>query len=173
MLSLKIDQAKNLFFDRAAVTSAVDKAQQSVLSKFGAFVRQSARSLLRTRKKPSDPGQPPSSHLGLVKQFLFFVYEPEKKGVVIGPAQINRPSPDALAMLEHGGLASRRFFVDQVSESKLTKSGRIKRKTFTRLRASQQAVAQTVNYPARPFMQPAFEKEKPRLPDLWRNSVKG
>ena len=36
MIGMRIDQAKGLFFDRAAVTSAADRAQRRVLSRFGA-----------------------------------------------------------------------------------------------------------------------------------------
>src|SRR5690606_6172596 len=50
-----------LFFDRKAVTSRVDKATRKVLSRFGAFVRRTARSSIRKRKKTSQPGSPPSS----------------------------------------------------------------------------------------------------------------
>src|SRR5690606_27235103 len=92
MIGMKVNQAKALFFDRRAVTSRVDRATRKVLSRFGAFVRTRARSSLRRRKGASPPGQPPSSHTELVKRFLFFVYESEQKGVVIGPALLNKPA---------------------------------------------------------------------------------
>ena len=63
------------FFDRQRVMSG-DRATRKVFSKFGAFVRQTARSSIRKRKSISEPGQPPSSHTGLLKRNIFFVFAP-------------------------------------------------------------------------------------------------
>ena len=87
-----------MFFDRRAVLSRVDAATQSVLSRFGAFVRQAARTSIRFRKKPSEPGQPPSSHTGLLRRFIFFSYEPRQRSVVIGPARLNKTGDAPRAM---------------------------------------------------------------------------
>ena len=143
MIGMKLNQAKELFFDRAAVTNAVDRAERKVLSRFGAFVRRGARSSIRKRKSVSKPGAPPSSHTGLLKRNIFFVYEPDRSNVVIGPIQLNSGT-DAPALLEHGGSATRR-----------------RRKKRVRM-----------TYRPRPFMGPAFEREKPKLPQMWRDSVR-
>lgn len=143
MIGMKLDQVKGLFFDQAAVLSAIDRAERKVLSRFGAFVRRGARSSIRKRKATSQPGSPPSGHVGLLKQNIFFVYERERSNVVIGPILLNKGT-DAPALLEHGGSATRR-----------RKKQRVR-----------------VTYRPRPFMGPAFEREIPSLPALWRNSVK-
>jgi len=143
MIGMKLDQAKGLFFDRPVVTNAVDRAQKKVFAKFGAFVRQTARTSIRKRKAISEPGQPPSSHTGLLKRNIFFVYSPESRSVVIGPILLNKET-DAPRLLEHG---------DTVVRKRRSKRVRMK-------------------YRARPFMGPAFEKEQEQLPTLWRNSVK-
>ena len=143
MIGLKLPQAKGLFFDRAAVTGSVDKATRKVLSKFGAFVRQSARTSIRKRKATSEPEQPPSSHTGLLKRNIFFVFSPETRSVVIGPILLNKGT-DAPRILEHG---------DTV----------VRRRRNRRVR---------IKYERRPYMGPAFEKEQSQLPALWRNSVK-
>ena len=143
MIGLKLDKAKSLFFDRSAVTTAVDRAQKKVFSKFGTFVRQTARSSIRERRSISEPGQPPSSHTGLLKRNIFFVYSPESRSVVIGPILLNKET-DAPRLLEHG---------DTVVRTRRKKRVRMK-------------------YRARPFMGPAFKKEQQQLPALWRNSVK-
>lgn len=136
---------KKLFFDRQAVISKVDAATRKVLSKFGAFVRRSAKSSIRKRKKPAPPGQPPSSHTGLLKKFIFFGYDPERQSVVIGPTRLNQKGRgEAPPLLEYGGKAT------------LVRRGKKKRTT----------------YKARPYMGPAFEKEKPQLPAMWRGSVR-
>lgn len=144
MIGMRIDQAKGLFFDRAAVTSAADRAQRRVLSRFGAFVRRGARSSIRKRKRVSQPGSPPSSHTGLLKNNIFFVYEPLRSSVIIGPILLSGKGTDAPALLEHGGHAVGR-----------------RRKKRVRL-----------TYRPRPFMGPAFERETPKLPAMWRDSVR-
>lgn len=148
MIGLSIEQAKGAFFDRKPVMDAMDKATKQALSKFGAFVRTRARSSIRKRKKISQPGQPPSSHTGLLKDKLFFVFERERKGVVIGPARLNKPGLPAPQLLEQGGA---------VTVTRRTKAG--KTKQVRRV------------YQPRPFMGPAFEKERPKLPELWQNAV--
>ena len=136
---------KELFFDAKAVTSRVDVATRRVLSRFGAFVRRTAKSSIRKRKRPAPPGNPPSSHTGLLKRFIFFGYEPRKRSVVIGPALLTqRGRGEAPSLLEYGGTAS------------LKRRGR----------------RRSVNYKPRPFMGPAMTKELPQLPSMWRNSLR-
>jgi len=135
---------KTMFFSSKAVTSAVDRATRRVFSRFGAFVRRTARSSIRKRKKPSAPGQPPSSHKGLLKRFIFFGYDRTKKSVVIGPVRLTGAGRGkAPSLLEYGGAGT----------------VRVRRR---RKRA---------RYKARPFMGPAYEKEKPQLPAMWQGSV--
>jgi hypothetical protein len=146
MIDIKFEAAKKMFFDRQKVLKAVDKATQKVFSKFGAYVRQRAKTSIRKRKAVSQAGQPPSSHTGLLRSFIFFGYDRPKKSVVIGPVRLNSKSGDALPTLEYGGRAK---ILDRKRKRKCV-----------------------VKIAARPFMQPAFEKEKTKLPRLWADSVK-
>lgn len=141
MIDLRV---KRFFFDRLAVLGKVDAATRRVLSKFGAFVWRSAKSSIRKRKKPSAPGKPPSSHTGLLKKFIYFAFDPNRRSVVIGPVRLNRDE-GVPPLLEYGGTAKRR-----------KRGGKMA----------------TVMYKARPYMGPAFEKEKASLPSLWRDSIK-
>ena len=135
---------KDLFFDTKAVRDRTDRATRRVLSKFGAFVRRTARRSIRKRKRASQPGSPPSSHTGLLKKFIWFGFDPAAKSVVIGPARLSqRGRGDAPALLEYGG------------NTTLRRNGK-------RIRA---------HFRGRPFMGPAFEKEQPKLPAMWRNSI--
>jgi len=135
---------KAMFFDRKAVMSAVDRGARKVLSRFGAFVRTGAKSSIRKRKATSQPGQPPSSHVGTLKRLIYFGYDPGRKSVVIGPVQFDGRAEGAEA-LEYGGRARIR-----------TRKGK----------------KVTATYRARPFMGPAFEAEKPKLPAMWAGSIK-
>jgi len=142
MIDMKVTR---LFFDRKAVTDNVDRAARRVLSKFGAYVRRSAKSSIRKRKRASLPGQPPSSHTGLLKRFIFFGYDPGRQSVVIGPVRLmGRNRGEAPPLLEYGGRTT------------LKRKGKKRR----------------VRIRARPYMGPAFEENKKHLPAMWANSVR-
>jgi hypothetical protein len=145
---------KKLFFDRSAVRSKLDAATRRVLSKFGAYVRRTARSSIRKRKKASAPGSPPSSHTGLLKKFIFFGYEPSHRSVVIGPVRLSQKGRgEAPSLLEYGGSTK----VEHRGPSATLRTG--KRMKKARIRP-------------RPFMGPAFEAEQPKLPAMWRDSLR-
>lgn len=146
MIGYKISDFKKSFFDSSAVVSALDKASRKALSKFGSFVRTSARSSIRRRKGSSKPGRPPHAHQGDIKKVLF-AYDQKNRSAVVGPVRFNGKKGFATKTLEHGGNVT------------------IERKRKGR------AVRKTVHVDARPFMAPAFEKELPKLPDLWRNQM--
>ena len=73
-------------------------------------------------------------------------YEPQKRSVVIGPARLREPVGDAPHALEHGGMSA------------MLDTGKRRKRN--------------VKIAARPFMGPAFEKEKPKLPAMWLGSIK-
>jgi len=156
---LKFEAAKGMFFDRKKVIRAADKATLGVFSKFGAFVRQRAKTSIRKRKKPSAPGQPPSSHTGLLRNFIFFGLDRSKKSVVIGPVLLNQGGKGGaegstiLPALEYGGQS--------------VVSTRYRRSSNKKLNTKR-----TIRIQARPFMLPAFETEKEKLPSLWADSIK-
>jgi hypothetical protein len=135
---------KDMFFDRKAVLGATDRAARKVLSRFGAFVRTTARHSMRKRKGVSEPGSPPSVHVGLLKKLLFFGYDAGRKSVVIGPTPLHGTA-EAPPLLEYGGRA------------------RVKDRKGRSVLAT---------YRPRPFMGPAFEREKPKLPAMWADSIR-
>ena len=92
MLGMTFQAAKGGFFNRDKVMRSVDAGTRKVLSKFGAFVRQRARTSIRKRKGTSPPGSPPYSHVGLLRKFILFAYDPQRKSVVIGPTLIRAES---------------------------------------------------------------------------------
>ena len=143
MIGLSFEAAKRGFFDRAAVQQKVDKTTRKVFSKFGAFVRQRAKTSIKKRKGTSPPGGPPHSHAGLLKKFLFFAFDANRQSVVIGPTLI-REGSTAPKLLEHGG-----------EGVKQTKDG-----------------AKPARYRPRPFMGPAFAAEQPKLPGMWKDSIR-
>jgi hypothetical protein len=153
------------FFDSPKVTRAVDKASRRVLSKFGAFVRRTARQSIRkprkvaigkltdiqrahyrkTKERPfasSEPGKPPRNLTGKLKDNILFWYDVHEQSVTIGPAAFNA-GIDGMGSLEQGGI--------------ILTSG------FNR---------KLVRIEARPFMRPALARELPKLDAMWRDSVR-
>jgi len=145
MVHMKLNQMKSTFFDQPKVMNAVDKDTRRVLSRFGAFVRTESRHSIRKRKRTSKPGEPPSSHTGLLRRLIFFGYERLTRSVVIGPVKLNSKDTGAPQVLEHGGT--------------------------TKVELGPRKATQRVKVRARPYMGPAFSKVEPRLPEMWRDSV--
>jgi hypothetical protein len=102
MLDVDAKAVTAWFFDRADVAGRLDPAVKKALSRFGAFVRQRARSSLRTRQAVSAPGSPPSSHEGTLKKLLYFAFDPAAESVVVGPARGGKAT-GAPETLEGGG----------------------------------------------------------------------
>jgi len=143
VIGFKLSDTKRLFFDRPKVMAATDKAERAALSKMGAFVRRRAQTSIRPRKEPSRPGEPPHGHgEQLLRRNIYFVYEPRRRSVVIGPIRLNKvgTAPEAL---EHGGLS--------------------------RVGGRQPRI---VRIDARPYMGPAMIAEQAKAAPLWRNAVR-
>lgn len=143
------------FFDLKNIPKKVDKAAYRVLSKIGAFIWTAARqSIKRPGKKKrgadriSRPGSPPYSHTGLLKKGILFGFDFESQSVVIGPTKL-RDSSEVPQLLEFGGEAMREDRRD-----------------------GKNMVSFMATYRPRPFMGPAYEREIPKLPAMWRDSVK-
>ena len=165
MLTMKIGEAKKFFFDTELVQRAMDKATRQALSKGGAFVMRGARKSIKPAKRRqtrdekgrfsfvraegSRPGEPPRSHTGLLRDRIFFAADLARgnQSVVIGPERISGGG-EAPSALEYGGAST------------VTTGRRGKRRR------------RVVQIAARPFMQPALEREAPKLPDQFRNAVR-
>lgn len=137
---------KDVFFDRAAVVRAVDGARRKALSKAGAFIRTAARTSIRRRRGSAPPGKPPHSHEGSLRKLILFGYDRASDSVVVGPVGFKKSV--APRVLEHGG------------------------RTTVVSRRGGRLTSRKVRIAARPYMAPALEKERPKLPLLWRNSIK-
>ncbi len=137
---------KSSFFDRKKVIDAVGKDGASWLSKAGAFIRRTAKGLMKSggkKGKVAAPGQPPRVHAGQLKDLLFFGFDTSKSTVVIGPVKFKEG--EAPGLLEFGGTTTRK---------------------------GRDGKPYTATYRGNPFMQPALNENLPKLPDLWANSVK-
>ena len=178
-VGLRLNQAKGLFFDRQKVQRSINRAERRVFSKFGAYVRSDARASIRRRKRPSKPGQAPTNQTGRLKNNIFFVYEPTRRSVVIGPILLNRGT-GAPEVLEHGGVTVVRK-VEREPRRKQRKQRRKRSKAeIERIIAAKRrqgkrptkVTLKPITIEPRPFMGPAFEKNREQeLPRMWQDAV--
>lgn len=153
----------------------MDRARVRALSKIGAFIRRSARSSIRKVGKkgtPSNPGQPPKSRTGLLRDFIQFAYDPATKSVVVGPEKLNRPS-FAPPTLEYGGS----YTVTETQVPEWTDYAQAKpnpSEVWVRVnprRAKGNVRKRTVTQAPRPYMMPALQRERDngKLIEQWKN----
>jgi len=140
---ITIRMSKLNFFTPKLITSAVDRRKRRAQSKIGAYMRRSARQRLRKRKRSARPGESPSMHVGLMKEFLLFSYDSSSESVVIGPVLLGESSfgLNVPSLMEHGGA--------------VRKKGKY------------------YQYAPHPTMGPTLDKERPndRLSQAWKDAV--
>jgi phage gpG-like protein len=90
-------------FDARKIDRAARKASITSLGHAAAAIRKAARKSIRRRKRPSRPGQPPSSPKGKLKRARAILYavDKHKQAAVIGPTATMMGQ--AAAAHEHGG----------------------------------------------------------------------
>lgn len=159
-------QFKKMFFDRQAVLNATDRARVRALSKFGAFVRRADKSSVKYKKGKSAAGSPPHAHRlahfkrkkkskgqtvrqpsSPLRELIFFGYDSSSRSVVIGPAAFKSRLGVGVVprVVEEGGVGP---FVG--------KGGKV----------------QSAVYKPRPHTGPAFRREIPKLPQMFKDSIK-
>lgn len=157
--------AQQWFFDREKVTRRIEAKRLRAMAKMGGFIRTTAQRSIRKGKTSSLPGQPPKSHTGLLKDQIWFAYDPAADSVVIGPVEFrNSGVPEAL---EFGGTVHvrNRLIVRQMKVGE-TPKGRDK---FQRTVVGRYTGPLTIK--ARPFMGPALKTSKSALPDVWAKAM--
>ncbi len=146
MFALSLKQLKPLFLDRRPIMDRTDRWWRRAAMRVGGYLRRAARSQIRRRKRISKPGQGPTSWTGLLKRNIFFAYDPRRRTVVVGPAALNKAT-DAPHLLEFGGRTSLEQEVD---------GRRVRRLAY---------------YRPRPYMKPALEKTRKKIPSLLRQAA--
>ena len=170
-------QTRDWFFDRPKVQAALVKARTKALKKAGAYVRRAARSSMRRRAKASAPGTPPSAHAGKGLHSLktiLFAYEPNRSTVVIGPVGFNQKNSGISVprLHEYGGTLQIQEFRyitgdDPGPWRRVNKRAKPKPQPGKKIELR----TRTANYPKRPFMQPALQKESPKFADIFKDAL--
>jgi len=173
----------------ASVRKKVDQTSIRSLGHAGGAIRKTARRSIRRRKLPSRPGRPPHTQTGGLKRSIR--YEVGKHDVLIGP--INEVGGRLWNLHEFGGVAKgrrllkshrfspgefgpirakRRGFNTSFHRIRLITAAQANRATRLTEEENARRSAQVRKYPKRPFMGPALQIIRPRLPKFWANSVK-
>ena len=149
-----------LSFNSQQIKRKLDKAQNNFFRHFGATVRMYARRSMRNKLKrvnsktvefadgrpyrsfpASEPGKPPFAHDKGLKDGIRFAWDTRAGSVVVGPPPAGE---DIARFMEHGGTRKVRVFYEKGPTGKVLADFSIMR-------------VESVTYPARPFMQPAFD----------------
>lgn len=140
------DKAVSQFL-QGPVMDSMDQAYVAWLKRMGAYIRRDANRSMRTdrskKQRPSLPGRPPKSRVGYLKEFNFFIFDQSEQAMYVGPILLgSKVIGDTVPGVHEHG--------------GVLKNPRSRRR----------------QYPARPFMGPAADKNlKPRVDEL-RNSMK-
>lgn len=150
-----LKQFKGMFFDRALVEGKIDRTTGAVMSRFGAFVRQTGRRNFRrkTAKEPVPPN--PRNLTDLLRSSILFGWDPRTRSEVVGPYLFDKtkdkvnPPPKRV---ERGGAY-------QITKLQRRKSGAV-------------WLTYQATYREFPFMRNALKTELPNLPRLWRDTIR-
>jgi hypothetical protein len=141
-----------------------DQGMRAILMRFGAFVRRRAQTSMRYRERASNPGEPPSAHTGLLRDFIRFSVEDVNRSVVIGAMKTNQVFFDnsggtfrpvtgtGASVLEYGG---------QVTMLEWLRKSGWQRADLRSLRRFdyRKKRFRTITIAPRPYMRPAFAAE--------------
>lgn len=187
-VSLKV---KDMFFDRGQVKAFIGAKTAAVLNRFGARIQKRAQHSMKAKGRarkppknltgkayanwlkeaqhtpPSTPPNPPHVHTdnsnASLRKILYSL-KPDGMTVIAGPVLLNgskNTNPTVPELNEFGGTARRR---QKRVGNEWVPMGR-------RARPGQPTRTVNANYPARPFMGPALQKEIPKLPQLFKTTT--
>lgn len=122
------------------------KHMRNALREYASFVRRKSKDLIRTRKRVSHPGEPPSSHTGWLRRGLRFARYRDPDTYIVGYLRRTGKSRGIPKALEFGG--------------RTTVTSRTRRNGLVTRRA--------VRVRARPVLQPARAIESRKIPRILR-----
>lgn len=148
------------------------KLQQANFKNLGhaaATLRTIVRNSIKTRKKTSKPGQPPSGPTRQLKNSILYDVDRPRQRAIIGPIKLSGKTGRAPATLERGGKIKTKTRTVKVKN----KPGRNARGQFVSAGVRETVIEGATFYiRARPYMGPALTKIQPRLSRMWASSIK-
>lgn len=172
------------------IKAAMDAGSARAMSLGAFYVMDDARKSIKDQGKkgdPAKPGRPPKSVLGYLKQFIDFAYDKSANNAVIGPRGLDKPFSAKVApkALEEGGPTVGYFsegtWIDDATDKPLFGAAlreRLKARAGRKSKVENEPMHQlqrgrkiALTIQAHPFMQPALQKNLPKISKLWRNSI--
>lgn len=136
----------DLFLDRKGIGAALDKKERTVLNRAGGFSKVTMSRGMRRKKGPGPAGGYPNAHSGELRKLIYYNYNQNEGGVIIGPLGFSsQPKwlPAGIAtvpqLINEGGTATRQV------------SGKQRRRV----------------YPPRPFVDLTLPVAAKKLADLY------
>lgn len=160
-------EVKELFLDSAEIRRRIGAARAGVLRRQGSYIRTRVKTrVLRRRKTPAMPGQPPRIHSSNGLQKVLYFYDPRTETVVVGSVKLSSKKTDAIRLMEHGGTAR----VTQES-----RDGRHWRTADKRRKPGTKRRTVRAKYKGNPYMVVGLQQEidAGTIPQTWRNAVRG
>jgi len=173
------------FFDRMQVIRFVDEKERNSMNRIGSRIKLTAQRSMRPNKpnkkgvtSPSKPGKPPkrTGSMGEKLSKIWYTYDRIKHRVIVGPLKFNWDAfPEATVPETHefGKTVSIyeaefRIFGGAYGATRWLQVGR---KGKQRALANGNRVRKrSLNYPARPFMGPALDKNMNFIRDTWADA---
>lgn len=151
-------------FDRKIWKIKWERIHESPVKKAGLYVRRIAINSIRHRRGTSKPGTPPRSHNEQrMMQRIFSVPNALATVAHVGPYGMSHNAVPVPAVHEFGLTVPRKVWEPAPWQGRNSR-GRFMKKTRV-------PVTRMVNYPERSFMRRAVRIAKPKLPEMWRNSI--
>lgn len=179
-------------FDKQKLKKKAETATFTSLGHAGGAIRKTASWSIRKRKNPSKPGSAPHTQTGMLRRVIRYEATNNRTEVVIGP--VNEIAGRLWNLHEFGGVATKRrklkphnFRVGEHGPIRVKQQGikkkfaRIELRTVAQANRATRLVAEENerrgdnkprHYPKRPFMKPALDANRSRLPTFWANSIK-
>lgn len=191
MMKFRINEAKGLFFDRAAVLDAIDAAGKRVLPKAGAYVQTDAkRSMRPARQKPTAALTPEERASFERRQKLYksgkSKVKPKRPLVASEPGEPPRTrtglirkflffafDPQTKSVVVGPALLNKSSGAPATLEYGGVTMGIVNAEIM--LNGGQRVYRQTemlVKIEPRPYMQPALQRNQAKVAELFRNSIK-
>jgi len=182
MIGVRFNRA-NFDLNKGILADKTASAVERNLVRNGLMLRRTMQQLMRYRKKPSKPGQPPSAHKvdakhprgPLLKKMLFSDFDRATKSVVAGPEGFG--TGNVPSMVDGGSVIRiRRPMVSRRTGKPMSPKQKMaferKKKAGTLPPRSRVMETVSVRVAPRPFRDPALKKEGPKLKGVWANTVK-
>jgi hypothetical protein len=173
-------RGKHAFFDSARILAATTRATVETLAQAGAYVRRTAKGLIRPGRKPSQPGKPPHSHTNLLRDRIFFGFDETTGEMIVGPEKTNQvffnhagepvtgAIPEILEQPEGGDIQ-----VLEVQRQYGPRKGQWVRADLRSKRrlAGRPMRLRKAHVRSRPFMRPALDQNVDKFKALWGDVI--